>query len=147
MAMQRNVTIQINGKQKYKEGHEDQQKLTTLGTYYERNGVSYVVYKECDSGNIELEGITTFLSVKDGVVGLNRQGAIDNRQEFKKDVLNRSVYTTSCGKLWLSVMPHKVEYDLTVHGGRITLEYDLFVDDNLVSYNALLVNIKEDLPQ
>ena len=44
-------------------------------------------------------------------------------------------------------MPHRVEYDLTVHGGRINLEYDLFVDDKLVSYNLLLLNIKEDLPQ
>ncbi|HWQ41103.1 MAG TPA: DUF1934 domain-containing protein [Desulfosporosinus sp.] len=145
--MRRNVTIQINGKQKYQKGHEDQQELMTVGTYYERNGVFYVVYKECDSESSGLEGITTFLSVKDGVVGLNRQGAVDNKQDFKKGVLNRSIYTTSCGKLWLSVMPHKVEYDLTVRGGRISLEYDLFVDDNLVSYNELLISIKEDLPQ
>ena len=144
--MQRNVTIQINGKQKYQEEHEDQQELMTVGTSYERNGVFYVVYKECDSESTGVEGITTFLSVKDGLVVLNRQGAVDYRQEFKKGVLNHSAYITSCGKLWLSVMPHKVEYDLTAHGGRITLEYDLFVDDNLVSYNELLINIKEDLP-
>jgi len=145
--VQRKVTIQINGKQKYPEGHEDQQELITVGTYYERNGVFYVVYKDCDSESTGLEGITTFLSVKDGLVGLNRKGAVDNRQEFKKGVLNRSIYSTCFGKIWLSVMPHLVECDLTVHGGRISLEYDLFVDDNLVSYNVLLLNIKEDFPQ
>jgi uncharacterized beta-barrel protein YwiB (DUF1934 family) len=40
-----------------------------------------------------------------------------------------------------------VECDLTVQGGRISLEYDLFVDDNLVRYNGLLLNIKEDFPR
>ena len=145
--MQRKVTIQINGKQKYPEGHEDQQELIIKGMYYERNGVFYVVYKDCDSESTGLEGITTFLSVKDGLVGLNRKGAVDNRQEFKKGVLNRSIYSTCFGEIWLSVMPHLVKCDLTVHGGRISLEYDLFVDDNLVSYNGLLLNIKEDFPQ
>jgi len=147
--VQRNVTIQIKGKQKYPEGHEDQQELMTVGTYYERNGVFYVVYKDSnsDSERADLEGITTFLSVKDGLVGLNRKGAVDNTQEFIKGVLNQSIYSTCYGEIQLSVMPHLVECDLTVHGGRISLEYDLFVDDNLVSYNVLLLNIKEDFPQ
>lgn len=145
--MQKKVTIQINGKQKYSEGYEDQQELIAVGTYYERNGVFFVVYKDCESVSTDLEGVTTFLSVKDGVVGLNRKGAVDNRQEFVKGVLYRSIYSTCFGKIWLSVMPYLVECDLTVHGGRISLEYDLFVDDNLVSYNRLLLNIKEDFPQ
>jgi len=145
--LQRKVTIQINGKQKYPEGHEDQQELNTVGTYYERNGVSYVVYKDSDSESTGIKGITTFLSFRAGLVRLNRTGAVDNRQEFKKGVLNRSIYSTCFGKIWLSVMPHLVECDLTVHGGRISLEYDLFVDDHLVSYNGLVLNIKEDFPQ
>ena len=57
------------------------------------------------------------------------------------------LYSTCFGKIWLSVLPHLVEYDLTVNGGRISLEYDLFVDDKLVSYNGLVLNIKEDFPQ
>ncbi|HZK85932.1 MAG TPA: DUF1934 domain-containing protein [Desulfosporosinus sp.] len=144
--MQRKVSIQISGRQKYPEGHEDQQELITVGTYYERNGVFYVIYR--DGGNeTDTEGITTFVSVKDGVVGLYRKGALNNRQEFQKGVLNRSIYGTCYGEIRLSVMPHLVECDLTVNGGRISLEYDLFVDDNLVSYNGLLLNIKEDFPQ
>lgn len=142
--MQKNVTIQIIGKQKYPEGHEEEQELIIVGTFHERNGVFYVIYKDCDRESSSLEGATTFLSVKDGLVGLNRTGAVESKQEFKKGVLNRSIYSTCFGKIWLSVMPHLVECDLTVHGGRISLEYDLFVDDNLVSYNVLLLNIKED---
>ena len=144
--MQKKATIQVIGKQKYPEGYEDRQELTTVGTFYERKGVFYVLYKESESESTGLEGVTTFLSIKEGLVTLNRKGSVDIAQEFKKGVLNRSIYTTCYGKIWLSVMPHRVECDLTVHGGRISLEYDLFVDDNLVSYNLLLLNIKEDLP-
>lgn len=145
--MQKKVIIQINGKQKYPEGHEEAQELMTVGTYHERNGAFYLIYKDCACDSSDLEGATTFLSVKNGLVGLNRTGAVESKQEFKKGVLNRSIYSTCFGKIWLSVMPHLVECDLTVHGGRISLEYDLFVDDNLVSYNILLLNIKEDFSQ
>lgn len=143
--MQKKVSIHVSGKQKYPEGHTNQQELITTGTFYERNGVSYVVYKESEKTG--LEGVTTYLSIKEETIGLNRKGAADLNQVFKKGVLNRSIYTTSCGDLWVSVLPHLVEYDLTANGGRINLEYDLFIDDNLVSYNVLLLNIKEDLPQ
>ncbi|HZK54635.1 MAG TPA: DUF1934 domain-containing protein [Desulfosporosinus sp.] len=146
-AMQKKVTLQIIGNQKYPEGHEDQQEMMTAGTLYQRNGVFYVVYKDGISETTGNKGTTTFLSVKDGLVGLNRKGEVNNTQEFKKDVLYKSIYTTCIGKIRLSVMPHLVDCDLTVCGGRISLEYDLFMDDKLVSYNSLLLNIKEDFPQ
>lgn len=145
--MKKNVTIQINGKQKYPEGHEDQQELITVGTFYERSGAFYVLYKEAGSETSDLEEVTTLLTIKEGSVALNRKGAVNLAQEFRKGVLNRSIYTTCYGNIWLSVMPHRVECDLTVHGGRISLEYDLFVDDKLVSYNVLFLNVKEDFPQ
>jgi len=145
--LKKKATIHVIGKQKYPEGHENKQELIAEGTFYERNGVFYVLYKESESEGTGLEGVTTFLSIKEGLVVLNRQGAVNLAQEFKKGVLNRSIYTTCYGNIELSVMPHRVECDLTVCGGRISLEYDLFVDDNLVSYNLLLLNIKEGLPQ
>ncbi|KGK86641.1 hypothetical protein DP73_16230 [Desulfosporosinus sp. HMP52] len=144
--MQKNASIQIKGTQKYPEGQEDQQELLTFGKFYERNGVFYVVYKEEEKNTTDLGEVTTFITIKAGAVILNRKGAVDLTQEFRKGILNNSIYTTCYGKLWLSVLPHKVESDLTVHGGRISLEYDLFVDDKLVSHNGLLVNVKEDIP-
>ena len=143
--MKKEVIVQVIGKQRYPEGHEDSQELITEGMFYERNGTYYAVYKETELTG--LEGTTTFISAKGEMVCLNRQGSVNVTQEFKKGVINRSFYSTSCGKLLLSVMPQRVEYDLTAQGGRISLEYDLFVDDILVSSNVLLLNIKEDLPQ
>ncbi|HBW36592.1 DUF1934 domain-containing protein [Desulfosporosinus sp. BICA1-9] len=145
--MRKKATIFIHGKQKYPEGHEDQQELSAEGIIYERNGAFYVLYKESGNNSMGLEEVTTLLTLKEGAVALNRKGAVELSQEYRKGVLNRSVYTTCYGKILLSVLPHCVEYDLTVRGGRISLEYDLFVEDKLVSHNELLLNIKEDIPE
>ena len=145
--MRKKATVYVLGKQRYTEGHEDQQELITKGMFYERNGVFYLVYKESDNESTGLGDVTTFLSIEKESVVLKRKGAVNLAQEFKEGVLNSSIYTTCYGKIRLKVMPRWVECDLTAHGGRISLEYDLFVDDNLVSYNLLLLNIKEDPPQ
>ncbi|AET70926.1 hypothetical protein Desor_5552 [Desulfosporosinus orientis DSM 765] len=145
--MQKNVTIQIQGRQKYPEGHEDQQDLLVSGRFYERNGVFYVLYKEAENDSTNLGEVTTFLTINRDSVVLYRKGAVNITQEFKKGVLHRSIYNTCYGNMNLSVMPSLVESDLTVNGGRISLGYDLFVDDKLVSYNGLLLNVKEDIPQ
>lgn len=144
--MRKKVTIYLHGKQKYPEGHEDQQELTVEGIFYERKGVFYVLYIEAEHDSMEQEKVTTFLSIKEGAVTLTRKGAVDLSQEYREGIFNHSIYTTYQGKIRMSVMPHRVEYDLTVHGGRINLEYDLFFDNNLVSHNELLLNIKEELP-
>jgi uncharacterized beta-barrel protein YwiB (DUF1934 family) len=144
--LQKKVSVQILGKQKYPEGQEDQQELSVPGTYYERNNVRYVVYKEPES-IMGSKGVTTFLTLKKDSVIVNRKGSVDLVQEFKVGVRNLSSYSTHYGKLWLGVLPQRVESDLTAQGGRISLEYDLFVDDNFVSHNLLLVTIKEDTPQ
>ena len=145
--MRKKAIIYIWGKQKYSEEHEDQQELVTEGMFYERNGAFYILYKESGNNSTDIEEVTTFLTIKNDSVILTRKGAVELSQEYRKGVLNRSIYTTCYGKIRLSVLPHCVECDLTVQGGRISLEYDLFVDDKLVSHNELLLKIKEELPQ
>ncbi len=138
--MRRKVSIQISGKQKYSEGHEGGQELITKGIYFIHNDAFYLI---CQDAGIGFEGTTT-ISIKDGLVKLKRTGQVKSRQEFQEGVLNKSTYSTCYGEVWLSVLPNLVEYDLTVQGGRISLNYDLFVNDNFVSTNVLLLNIKEE---
>ena len=145
--MQKDVSIQIKGSQKYPEGHENHQDLLVAGKFYKRNGVYYILYKEMGNAAENLGEMTTFLTIKQDAVLLYRKGAVNLSQEFVEGVLHSSLYNTCHGDIRLSVLPRLVESDLTVTGGRISLEYDLFVDDKLVSYNGLLLNVKEDIPQ
>ena len=145
--MQKNVTIELIGKQNYPEGHDDQQELLVSGKLYKSSGVFYIYYKEAEAKTTDLGEVTTLLTIEGEIITLTRKGAVNVKQEFKVGVLNRSKYTTCYGDILMSIMPRRVESDLTGSGGRISLEYDLFVDDKLVSYNVLSLNVKEDIPQ
>ena len=143
--MQKKVLISLMGTQQFAEEHEDKQELITVGAFYVHKGVFYILYRESEVTG--MEGTTTTLRIEEDHVVLNRMGTAELKQEFRPGVLYRSTYITPFGKLWLSVLPDVVESDLTAQGGRISLEYDLFVDDNFVSHNLLWVTIKEDNPQ
>ena len=121
---------------------EDRIELVTLGTYHPRPDGGYLVYKESELTG--MAGVTTVLRVQGERVTLNRMGAAELKQEFEAGVRHRSVYHTNFGSLWLSVLTKRIETDLTAQGGRISLEYDLFVDNELVSHNGLAIMIKEE---
>lgn len=141
----KHVLIQVVGTQKFPEGEEEQLEFITLGTYHERQGVFYVVYQESEITG--MEGVTTSLRIQGEHITLNRMGQAELKQEFQPGVLHRGRYVTPFGTLWLSVLTDGLEYDLTAQGGRISLGYDLFVDDKLVSHNGLKMLIKEEPPR
>lgn len=141
--MQNKAMITIIGTQKYPDGNDDRQELVTVGSYYVRNGAYYILYQESEITG--MEGVTTSLRVDEGHLTLNRMGAAELKQEFKPGVYHKSTYVTSYGNLWLSVLTTHLQSDLTAQGGRISLEYDLFVDDELMSHNTLTISIKGDI--
>ena len=143
------VLIKVEGTQEFVDrepaGQADRIEFVTIGTYHLRPHEFYIMYKESELAG--MAGVTTTLRVKDGRVTLNRMGAAGLKQEFEPGVLHRSVYNTNFGSLWLSILTKQLETDLTAHGGRISLEYDLFVDDILISHNGLTITLKEEPPQ
>ncbi|MHB1653197.1 MAG: YwiB family protein [Desulfitobacteriaceae bacterium] len=139
------VLISVLGTQRFPEGHEDKMEFVTLGTYHIRQGVFYLVYRESELTG--MEGVTTSLRAQREHVVLNRMGATEFKQEFQPGVLHSGNYVTPFGTLWLSVLTKRLECDLTARGGRISLEYDLFVDDEFVSCNGLKITIKEEPPR
>ncbi len=140
------VRIQVIGTQSLPDREpdtpEERIEFVTVGTYHLRLADFYVIYQESELTG--MAGVTTSLRVHGGRVTLNRMGAAELKQEFELGVLHRSVYNTSFGSLWLSVLTKRIETDLTAQGGRISLDYDLFIDDKLVSHNGLAIIIKEE---
>ncbi len=143
--MEKKVLISVLGNQQFAEGHDDKQEFLTMGTFEMQEGFFCIVYQESDITG--MEGVTTSLRIEPKHVILNRMGTTEVKQEFRPDVLYRSTYITPFGDLLLSVLPKEVEIDLTAQGGRISLKYDLFVDDKFVSHNALMITIKEESPE
>lgn len=142
---QKPVLIQIQGTQRFLDGSADSMEFVTTGTYHQREEVQYLLYQESEITG--MQGVTTSLKINDGIVVLNRMGIAELKQEFQKGVLYHSHYVTPYGTLRMSVLTHQVESDLTAHGGKISLEYDLFVDDEILSHNGLTIVVKEDSVQ
>lgn len=140
--MEKRVLISVAGTQQFDEGHDEEQEFLTVGTFDVQEGIFRILYKESDITG--MEGVTTTLRIEPNYVILNRMGTAEVTQEFRPGVLYRSTYITPFGDLLLSVLPNEVESDLTAQGGRISLKYNLFVDDKFVSHNALVITIKEE---
>ena len=66
---------------------------------------------------------------------LNRMVAIDQKQVFEPGVRHKSAYVTPQGSFLFEVFTEDIVIDLTEQGGNITLKYNLFSDEQLVSHN------------
>lgn len=143
--MRKQALIQVIGTQKYLDGSDDQMDFTTTGTFYLREGAFYIIYRE--SAVTGMEGVTTSLKIEPHKVSLNRMGVADYKQVFEKGIHHRSTYVTPQGSFYLGVDTKEMEIRLTEQGGHITLKYNLFTEDDLVSQNTLRIIIKEDTPR
>ncbi|MEL1133543.1 DUF1934 domain-containing protein [Desulfitobacterium sp. THU1] len=139
------VIIQVTSNQQYPEGQNDRMEFTTEGTSHHRAGAFYIIYRDTEITG--MDGVTTSLKIESNRVTLNRMGAIDHKQVFERGVRHGSSYVTPQGSLFFEIETKAMEIHLTELEGKITLEYDLFSGDQLVSHNRLRINIKEDAPQ
>lgn len=143
--MQKQAIIQVIGTQAYSEGTDDRMDFMTLGTFHKREDTYYIIYRETEVTG--MAGVTTSLKIEAEKVILNRMGAANYKLIFELGTLNHAVYVTPHGSLYLGVYTQEMEIHLTEQGGHITLKYNLFSDDDLVSQNTLRIMIKEDAPQ
>ncbi|NMA69521.1 MAG: DUF1934 domain-containing protein [Desulfitobacterium sp.] len=143
--MAKEVLIQINSAQILEDGADDSMSFFTKGNLYNRCGVYYILYKDTQVSG--MEDVTTSLKVERAKVTLNRMGSVDHKLTFEEGVLHGSAYVTPHGTLFLEVLTEKMEISLTEEGGHISLKYNLFSQEQLLSQNTLEIIIKEDAPQ
>ncbi len=143
--MHEQAIIQVIGAQSYTEGTDDRMDFTTLGIFRKRKEAYYIVYRETEVTG--MPGVTTSLKVESDKVTLNRMGAANYKQVFELGTLHHAAYVTPHGTLYLGAYTEEMENHLTDHGGHITLKYNLYADDNLVSQNKLRIMVREDAPQ
>lgn len=140
--MRKEVVVTVVGTQQTDWGDEDTIEIVTLGSYYSKKDCYYIIYNE--SAISGMEGTTTSLKAEQNRVILNRMGTAELRQVFEKDVLNHGNYVTPYGAMKLTVIPSKVEVDLTELGGSINLEYELAIGNDRISNNKLSITVEED---
>lgn len=138
--MKKDVLVRVRGTQTNDLGEQDSIELITEGRFFIRDQHYYILYNEtCLSG---MEGTTTSLKVEPRRVTLNRMGTAEQKTTFETGILNDSFYVTPYGTMRISVLPSKVEVDLTERGGSINLEYELQVGQEKISDNQLEIIVQ-----
>lgn len=140
--MKENYLISILGRQTVEE-ETGEIELTTLGSYVERNGSRYIVYKEYapeEGGNAR----TSILKVESSrKMTLMRGGADSTRLILEEGRRHLCHYDTGFGVMTVGVFTNRFHADLNDTGGRLEVSYTLDVNANLSSVNEITITVKE----
>lgn len=137
--LKKDVLVRVKGVQTNDLGEKDTIELVTPGQLFIRPDSYYILYNETEISG--MEGTTTTIKVEPSRVTLNRMGTSTLKQTFEQGVLNEGYYVTPYGTMHISVIPSKVQVDLTDLGGRINLEYELQIGQEKISNNELSITV------
>jgi len=116
--------------------------LTTVGSFYKKNGKYYIIYKETEATGFQ--GCTTTLKVWDGGVSMTRYGEMANSTLIiEKGAMNMCNYQTVAGPIVLDINGIDIVNNLDETGGQLTFEYSLNSSGMLISDNKVNVTVKE----
>ncbi len=123
------------------DGEEETVDLITTGSFYEKNGKYYIVYKESEATGFE--GYTTTMKAWKNGVSITRYGERPSTLVIEKGAANLCNYPTQFGNIVLDINGIGIDNKLNTHGGDLEFEYSLNTNGMLVSENYITVNIKE----
>lgn len=117
----------------------DEIELQTKGTFAQRNGKFYIIYKESELTGFE--DTTTTIKVSDDAVCMTRKGKYNSRMEFRPGEKCLCSYNTPFGVIPVGVNPISVENHLTDGGGKLEIEYILDIDNRDYLTNRLNLTV------
>lgn len=139
--MRKEVLILVKAQQTNEYGDVDSQEFFAKGNLFDKKGAFFIVYNESEVTG--MQGTTTSLKIEPDRVTLNRMGTSEQKQVFEEGLRHRGNYITPYGGLSMTVIPSKVQVNLTEEGGSIKLEYALEVENYKISDNELTILVRE----
>ena len=136
------VLVKVVGTQTDDDGEESRIELVSVGTRHEKNGVSYISYRESELTG--LEGTTTVLKLYPDHLVLLRMGAVEQKQEFYAGQKRYSTYVTPFGNMKMGIFTRELAIQDGGESATVTVSYDLEINDRWQSFNTLSVNIREE---
>ncbi|MBE6787842.1 MAG: DUF1934 domain-containing protein [Ruminococcaceae bacterium] len=140
--MIKDVIIDIKTEQTV-DGNTDSIEFTTDGKFGVRDGSYYISYDESQLLEVEGEIKTTVFIKPDNSVVMQRNGSYKSRMVIEKGVRNNCFYMTPMGELSLGIFGEKVKADLNDNGGKISMNYTIDTNLQLLSRNHVNISIKE----
>ena len=135
--MKEDYAITIKGRQVYEDEDQGEICLSALGTYREKDGTRFILYKEYDEDDASLFSTA---HLEPGMVTMSRSGS-STRLILEKGRRHLCLYDTGFGSLTVGVYTSRLDVDLGDNGGKLEIAYTLDVDSNLSSQNLLSVEV------
>ena len=140
--MIKDVIIDIKTEQTV-DGNTDSIEFTTDGKFGIRDGSYFISYDESQLLEVDGQIKTTVFIKPDNSVVMQRNGSYNSRMVIEKGVRNNCFYITPMGELSLGIFGEKVVADLTDNGGKISMNYTIDTNLQLLSRNHVNISIKE----
>lgn len=139
--MNKNVIISVKGYQTSIDKDTNKLELVTEGKYYKKDDTYYISYKESEVTG--MDGTTTTLKVRDGIVTLTRYGSVNSQFIFQQGQKHVSYYDTVYGAFTIGVFTNEVNINVDDSGGEIWVDYQLEIDNNKSGENDFHMLIRE----
>ena len=142
--MTEDYLIQIDGKIEMDDTDDDSVQLMTRGSFSEKNGNYYIVYKETEATGYE--GCTTSVKIAgdNSRVTMTRFGPMPSQLIIEKGVRHLCHYDVGPASLTLGVAADEIHHLLTPEGGTVRFSYTLDSDrESLLSRNLVEITVRK----
>lgn len=113
----------------------------TEAQYFQRNGSHYLLYEETIEGFSQ--PFKSRIKLKDRMLELNRQGAVNIRMIFEAGKTHMTNYTTPYGELVLEISTRKVQVLEKDRELLVLVEYTMETEEGSLGDYRLEISIKE----
>ena len=140
--MKDNYLISIKSSQLL-DGEKDSIEVTTTGSYIQKNGHSYIGYKEYDKDNPEISSNNLIKVENENKVIIMRNEGKQTRLIIEKGKRHQCHYRTIMGELMIGVYSDTINVKLDEQGGTLHAKYTLDFNSSFASENEFYIEIKK----
>lgn len=133
------VKIKIETRQYDDAGNMDTIEFKTSGKLFEKNGNTYIIYKEKQDG----EEITNTIKISDEYVSMKRMGAFNTDIRIKTGEKYVCRYVIPQGAFLIETNGRKIDIEKDNCGNiRLFMDYDIDIIDMFRGRNKVTVDVK-----
>lgn len=131
-----NAIITINSFQRI-DDEEDSMEIITEGSYYEKNGKFYIMYKDDET----MGNSSSFIKVDGDSVSIRRKGEYSSQFTLKEGTSYSFVYHMPYGDMAMQADTKNVEISLGESGGELKMCYELDAGGNK-QINTIKISVR-----
>lgn len=105
------------------DGKTDTIEETACGSYYEKNGKQYIIYKAVNEGGT----ISSMIKIDGEEMVIKRSGEVSSSMTYRADRKSRFMYNLPYGSLEMEIDTQRLVTRLGERGGTVELMYTLTV--------------------